>query len=416
MGKGWGLVKGVSAASQGRGFAPLLPLNDDLREGSNMPEIRPFTLAIAQSDLDDLAARLDLTRWPEKETVADWSQGVPLAAIKALVAHWRHGYDWRTCELRLNNFGQFITEIDGLDIHFLHVRSRHAEARPLILTHGWPGSVIEFLAAIPMLTDPEAHGGRAEDAFHVVMPSLPGYGFSGKPSETGWNVQHVARAWASLMARLGYTRWFAQGGDWGAVVTANIGAQAPEGLAGIHLNMPMARPTAEDRANPDAEEQAAFAAGRHYQDWDSGYSKIQATRPQTIGYGLVDSPVALAAWIYEKMWAWTDNSGAPEDALTMDTILDNVMLYWLPGNGASAARMYWESFDAIGMSDEVLVPSAFTTFPREITKAPRKWTERRFTNIVYWNAAEKGGHFAAWEQPEIFVREVRAGFAAMDKK
>lgn len=379
-----------------------------------MSEIRPFTLAVPQAELDDLNSRIDCTRWPERETVADWSQGVPLAALQALVAHWRHGYDWRACEARLNALGQFVTEIDGLDIHFLHVRSEVPGARPLILTHGWPGSVVEFLGAIPLLTDPEAHGGKAEDAFHVVVPSLPGYGFSGKPAEAGWNVQRTARAWATLMQRLGYQRWFAQGGDWGAIVTAAMGAQAPQGLAGIHLNMPMARPTAEDRVNPDAEELEAFAAGRHYMDWDSGYSKIQSTRPQTIGYGLVDSPVALAGWIYEKMWSWTDNAGRPEDALSMDTILDNVMLYWLPANGASAARMYWESFGAIGQTGEVHVPSAFSIFPREITKAPRKWTERLFRRIVYWNPVERGGHFAAWEQPEIFARELRAAFAAMD--
>jgi len=382
---------------------------------SPMNAIRPFRLAVPQSDLDDLAQRLDMIRWPERETVADWSQGVPLTALKALISYWRNNYDWRACEARLNGFDQFVTEIDGLDIHFLHVRSRHENARPLILTHGWPGSVIEFLGAIPLLTDPEAHGGRAQDACHVVVPSLPGYGFSAKPAETGWNVQRTARAWATLMARLGYKRWFAQGGDWGAIVTAAIGAQAPYGLAGIHLNMPIARPTAADYADPDAEVQAARAAGHHYKDWDSGYSKIQSTRPQTIGYGLVDSPVALAAWTYEKMWAWTDNSGAPENALSRDTILDNIMLYWLSASGASAARMYWESFGAIGGTGEVHVPCAISTFPREITKAPRKWAERMFRNIVYWNAAEKGGHFAAWEQPQIFAREVRAAFAIMDQ-
>lgn len=378
-----------------------------------MDAIRPFHLDVPRDQLDDLAQRLDLTRWPERETVDDWSQGVPLSALQELLDHWRRTYDWRACEARLNTFGQYVTEIDGLDIHFLHVRSPHEHARPLILTHGWPGSVVEFLDAIPLLTDPTAHGGQAQDAFHVVVPSLPGYGFSGKPDRTGWNVARVAQAWAVLMDRLGYERWYAQGGDWGAIVTACIGAQAPKGLVGIHLNMPMARPTAEDRADPDTEVLAALNAGKHYMEWDSGYSKIQATRPQTIGYGLVDSPVALASWIYEKMWAWTDNAGRPEDALSRDTILDNIMLYWLAASGASAARMYWESFDAIGRTGEVGVPSAVSTFPREITKAPRKWAERLLRNIVYWHAAEKGGHFAAWEQPEIFAREVRAGIAAI---
>jgi pimeloyl-ACP methyl ester carboxylesterase len=378
-----------------------------------MDPIRPFRLEIPQDQLDDLAQRIDLTRWPERETVTDWSQGVPLAALRELVDHWRHSYDWRACESRLNAFGQHVTEIDGLDIHFLHVRSPHDQARPLILTHGWPGSVIEFLGAIPLLTDPAAHGGRAEDAFHVVVPSLPGYGFSGKPGTPGWNTDRVARAWTALMERLGYQRWYAQGGDWGAIVTATLGAQAPRGLAGIHLNMPMARPTADDRADTDPEALAALAAGKQYMDWDSGYSKIQSTRPQTIGYGLVDSPVGLAAWIYEKMWAWTDNSGRPEDALARDTMLDNIMVYWLTASGASAARMYWESFSVIGRTGEIAVPSAVSTFPREITKAPRKWAERMLRNIVYWNAADKGGHFAAWEQPELFAREVRAGIAAI---
>lgn len=379
-----------------------------------MSAIHPFALAVPQANLDDLHARIDRTRWPERETVDDWSQGVPLDALRALVDYWRGGYDWRACEARLNGFGQFVTELDGLDVHFIHARSRHEQARPIILTHGWPGSVIEFMGVIPLLTDPEAHGGRAEDAFHIVVPSLPGYGFSAKPDRQGWNVERVARAWAALMERLGYSRWYAQGGDWGAIVTAALGAQAPAGLAGLHLNMPIARPSAEDRLDPDPDEQAAFAAGKHYMDWDSGYSKIQSTRPQTIGYGLVDSPVALAGWIYEKMWSWTDNNGRPEDALSMDTILDNVMLYWLPANGASAARMYWESFESVGRTGEVLVPAAFSIFPREVTKAPRKWTERLFRNIAYWNPVERGGHFAAWEQPEIFARELRAAFSVME--
>lgn len=376
-----------------------------------MSAIRPFTLEVPQPALDDLALRLGMARWPERECVNDWSQGVPLAALQGLVDHWRHHYDWRRCETRLNALGQFIAEIDELDIHFIHHRSPHENARPLILTHGWPGSVIEFIEAIPLLTNPP----RAEDAFHVVVPSLPGYGFSGKPKATGWDVNHIARAWAELMGRLGYRKWYAQGGDWGAIVTASLGAQAPAGLAGIHLNMPIARPTADDRDDDDPDVQEALAAGQRYKQWDSGYSSIQSTRPQTIGYGLVDSPVGLAGWIYEKMWAWTDNEGRPEDALSMETILDNIMLYWLPANGASAARLYWESFRAVGHGSPVDVPCAISTFPREITKAPLKWAERLFRNIRYWRAAEKGGHFAAWEQPELFAREVRAGIAALDR-
>jgi len=274
--------------------------------------------------------------------------------------------------------------------------------------------VIEFLDCIGPLTDPVAHGGRAEDAFHVVVPSLPGYGFSGKPTRTGWDVPKVGQAWAELMTRLGYDRWFAQGGDWGAIVTTVMGAQAPTGLAGIHTNMAIARIEPEDRLDRDPAVLAALKAGAHYNAHDSGYSKIQSTRPQTIGYGLVDSPVALAGWIYEKMWSWTDNNGAPEDALSRDTMLDNVMLYWLTASGASAARMYWQSFGTIGKGGyEVHVPSGVSTFPREITKAPRKWAERTLRNLVYWNDCDRGGHFAAWEEPGLFVAELRKCFALM---
>ncbi|GGN45534.1 hydrolase [Novosphingobium indicum] len=378
-----------------------------------MTDIRPLTLAIPDTQIEDLKRRIAMTRWPEAETVDDWSQGTPLEALKALVAYWMDDYDWRRCEARLNGFGQYLTEIDGLDIHFLHVRSPHVEAVPLILTHGWPGSVIEFMEVIGPLTDPVAHGGKAEEAFHVVVPSLPGYGFSGKPPANGWGVEKIGRVWAELMRRLGYTRWFAQGGDWGAIITTTMGGQAPEGLAGIHTNMPVARPTREDYAEPSAEVEAAKVAGEKYKTFDSGYSAIQSTRPQTIGYALVDSPVALAGWIYEKMWSWTDNKGSPLDALSMDAILDNVMLYWLPANGASAARLYWESFGAIGKSGPVMLPAGVSTFPREITKAPRKWAERILQNLVYWNDAPRGGHFAAWEQPQIFVEEVRKCFALM---
>lgn len=379
-----------------------------------MTDIRPFELAIAQDAIAHLHRKIDDVRWPEAETVDDWSQGVPLDRLRALVEYWRHGYDWRACEARLNAFGQFLTEIDGLDIHFLHVRSLVEDATPLILTHGWPGSVVEFMGVIEPLTDPVAHGGRAEDAFHVVVPSLPGYGFSGKPAHTGWGAEKTGQAWAELMRRLGYTRWFAQGGDWGAIITTIMGGQAPEGMAGIHTNMPIARILPEDRDDPDPKVREALQAGAHYKNHDSGYSKIQATRPQTIGYALVDSPVALAAWIYEKMWAWTDNAGDPEDALTKDQILDNITLYWLTASGASAARMYWESFGAIGRGgQEVHLPAGISTFPREITKAPRKWAERTLRNIVYWNDVDAGGHFAAWEQPAIFVEEVRRCFTVM---
>ena len=378
-----------------------------------MPELRPFPIAIDQTRIEDLHRRIDLTRWPEAETVDDWSQGVPLAALRELVDHWRHTYDWRRCEARLNGFPNYLTEIDGLDIHFIHARSPHPQAVPLILTHGWPGSVIEFLDTIGPLTDPVAHGGRPEDAFHVVVPSLPGYGFSGKPTAPGWGVDRIGRAWAELMGRLGYDRWFAQGGDWGAIVTAAMGGQARKGLAGIHLNMAIARPTSADFVNPGPEAQRAIAAGQHYKTQESGYSTIQSTRPQTIGYGLVDSPVALAGWIYEKMHGWTDNEGRPEDALSRDAILDNITLYWLTATGASAARLYWESFGAIGLTGEVHVPAAISNFPKEITKAPRAWAERLFRNLISWSEVERGGHFAAWEEPDLFVSEVRKAFALM---
>jgi pimeloyl-ACP methyl ester carboxylesterase len=373
-----------------------------------MTQIRPFTLAVAQNQLDDLAARIDRTRWPEKEAVADWSQGVPLAALQDLVGYWRKGYDWRACEARLNALGQHVTEIDGLDIHFLHVRSPHRDALPLIITHGWPGSVIEFMGVIEALANPE----DPAQAFHVVAPSLPGFGFSGKPAATGWGVEKIATAWGELMTRLGYTRWVAQGGDWGSAVTTAIGVQQPAGCAGIHLNMPVARPLPEDLANPTPGELKTLAALKHYQDWDSGYSKQQSTRPQTLGYGLVDSPVGQAAWIFEKMWAWTDNQGSPFDALPRDQILDNIMLYWLPATGASSARLYWESFGAFA-PHEIELPVAVSAFPKEILPTPRKWAERNFKNLVHWGELDKGGHFAAWEQPELFVQELRTAFALM---
>jgi pimeloyl-ACP methyl ester carboxylesterase len=378
-----------------------------------MSLIRPFHLAVPETQLEDLHRRIAGTRWPERETVEDWSQGTPLAALQDLAAYWAGKYDWRQCEERLNRFGQHLTEIDGLDIHFLHVRSPHAEAVPLILTHGWPGSVVEFMDVVGPLSDPVAHGGSADDAFHIVVPSLPGYGFSGKPSSAGWGVERIGRAWAELMRRLGYTRWFAQGGDWGAIITTVMGGQAPEGLAGIHTNMPIARPMPQDYEDPSPEVRAAREAGQRYKKFDSGYSAIQSTRPQTIGYGLVDSPVALAGWIYEKLWSWTDNHGSPLDALSMDKILDNVMLYWLSGTGASAARLYWESFGAIAKSEPVGLPAGVSTFPKEITKAPRRWAERILHDIVYWNDATSGGHFAAWEQPDLFVAEVRTCFSLM---
>lgn len=374
-----------------------------------MSAIRPFTLAVPQSELDDLMARIDLTRWPEKEPVDDWSQGTPLAVLQDLVAYWRNEYDWRACEARLNALGQFMTEIDGLDIHFLHVRSPRADAMPVVMTHGWPGSVIEFMGVIDQLTNPDD---PAAPAFHLVLPSLPGYGFSGKPTVTGWGVEKIGRAWGELMARLGYEKWFAQGGDWGSIVTTEIGVQQVPGCIGIHLNMPIARPTEEDLANPTPAELKALGALKHYQDWDSGYSKQQSTRPQTVGYGLVDSPAGLAGWILEKIWAWTDNQGSPWDALSRDQVLDNIMVYWLGRNGASSARLYWESFGSFA-AQEIVIPVAASAFPREVLPTPRKWAERNYRNLVHWGEMERGGHFAAWEQPDDFIRELRVSFRDM---
>jgi pimeloyl-ACP methyl ester carboxylesterase len=375
--------------------------------------IVPFTLAVPQAELDDLGRRLDATRWAEQETVDDWEQGSPLAKVRSLAERWRGGYDWRRCEAMLNGFGQFKTEIDGLGIHFLHVRSPHENALPLVITHGWPGSVIEFMKVIGPLTDPTRHGGKAEDAFHVVAPSLPGFGFSDKPTQSGWKVPRIAAAWIQLMTRLGYTRWVAQGGDWGSAVTTAIGLAGHPAVAAIHLNMPTVFPGPDylKEHPPTERELSALAGMQHYQDKDSGYSKQQSTRPQSVGYGLVDSPVGLAAWIYEKMWAWTDNDGSPESALTQDEMLDNIMLYWLPGTGASSARLYWESFGSFGQPGWKLeLPVGCSVFPKEIFRPSRRWAETRMTNIIHWNEPPKGGHFAAWEQPATYVDEIRTCF------
>ncbi|HVC66938.1 MAG TPA: epoxide hydrolase [Acidimicrobiales bacterium] len=371
--------------------------------------VRPFRIEIPEADLVDLRDRLERTRWPEAETVDDWSQGIPLSYMRELCDHWATRYDWRATEARLNALPQFVTAIDGLDIHFLHVRSPHPGALPIVLTHGWPGSVVEFEKAIGPLTDPVAHGGDAADAFDVVCPSLPGYGFSGKPTGTGWRVERIAAAWAQLMARLGYDRYGAQGGDWGAMVTASLGSQDAAHLSGIHLNMPMAAPGSLDLGDRTPAEEAALASFADHRRWGTGYSKEQSTRPQTVGYGLVDSPAGQAAWIVEKFWAWTDCDGHPEHVLTRDELLDNVMLYWLPAAGASSARLYWESFVHPGF-DPVGVPTGCSIFPKEIMRMSRRWAASRFTDIVYWNELDRGGHFAAFEQPATFVDELRSFF------
>ncbi len=371
--------------------------------------VTPFTLAIPQSDLDDLKARLAATRWPDPETVDDWTQGSPLAKVQGLCAYWRDGYDWRRAEARLNALGQYKTQIDGLDIHFLHVRSRHPNAMPLLITHGWPGSVMEFMKVIGPLTDPTAHGGDAADAFHVIAPSLPGYGFSAKPTTTGWGVPKIAMTWIALMERLGYDKWVAQGGDWGSAVTTAIGVIRPPACQAIHVNMPLVFPGPGDMGDLTEQEKGYLAGLAYYQDKDSGYSKQQATRPQSLGYGLTDSPAGQAAWIYEKLWAWTDNDGAPEDALTQDEMLDNIMLYWLPANGASSARLYWESFGSFN-STKLDLPVGVSIYPKEIFRASRRWADKVMSNIIHWGELDRGGHFAAWEQPELYVNEIRNCF------
>ncbi len=374
-----------------------------------MSAIRPFTISINPADITDLKARLARTRFPDKETPTDWSQGIPLDYVRELVSYWQATYDHSRLATRLNAWPNFITELDGLDIHFMHIRSPRANAKPLLLTHGWPGSVVEFLKVIEPLTRPELHGGSAEDAFHLVCPSLAGYGYSGKPAKPGWGVQKMGLEWGHLMARLGYTAYLAQGGDWGAIVTSQVALQDPEHCKGIHLNMVIAPPDPDTMNSLTPVEQSALAGMKHYQDWDSGYSKQQGTRPQTVGYGLVDSPVGQMAWIMEKFWAWTDCDGHPENILTRDEMLDNVMVYWLNAAGASSARLYWESFGG-GFTDTVTTPMGGSIFPKEIFRASRRWALKRYPNIVYWNELDKGGHFAAFEQPTQFVSEVRNCF------
>ncbi len=378
--------------------------------------MEPFRIAIPDDQLDDLRERLERTRWPERETVDDWSQGVPLAYLSELCSYWADGYDWRATEARLNAFPQFRTELDGLRIHYLHVRSPHPDALPLVISHGWPGSIVEFMKVIGPLTDPTAHGGEAQDAFHVVCPSLPGYGFSDKPSRPGWKVNRIAAAWTQLMAGLGYERYGAQGSDWGTSISASIGQQDPGHVAGIHLTPPLAAPDPDTFDDLTDAEHAALASLEYGDEWDSGYSKEHETRPQTVGYSLVDSPAGLCAWIVEKFWSWTDCDGHPENVLTRDELLDNLMLYWLPGTGGSSARLYWESMREVrelftrANADVVAVPTGCSIFPKEIQRPSRRWAEKRFTDIRYWNEPARGGHFAAFEQPELFVHEVRSFF------
>jgi pimeloyl-ACP methyl ester carboxylesterase len=385
-------------------------------------DIRPFQVEIPEEQIADLRRRIAATRWPSKELVDDRSQGVQLAALQELARYWSEDYDFGRIEARLNALPQFTTEIDGVEIHFIHVRSKHDDALPLIMTHGWPGSVIELLDSIGPLTNPTAHGGSAEDAFHLVLPSIPGYGFSGKPTELGWGPARVARAWGQLMPRLGYTRYVAQGGDVGSQITDTMGRQAPEGLIGIHTNLLSPALGGSPMPGDTEEERAALEAIATVKATGFGYFLEQATRPETIGYALLDSPIALAAWMldhdtdsyYKIGRAFVD--GKPSGNLTRDQILDNITVYWLTGTGASAARSYWEGGQKPAGSQTpppVTIPVGFTTFPGEIWRSPRSWVEAAYPSLTYFNEVDKGGHFAAWEEPELFSSEVRAAFRSV---
>ncbi len=381
-----------------------------------MTAIKPAPIAITDNELEDLQRRLAATRWPNAETTGDWRQGIPLAYVQELCNYWQNDYDWHRTEARLNELNPSVTTIDGVDIHFFHIRSTHDNALPLIMTHGWPGSPVEFLKVIDPLVNPTAHGGKAEDAFHLVLPNLPGYGFSGKPQQEGWDAARIGRAWGELMARLGYDRYVAQGGDWGAMVTTCMGISETEHCAAIHVNLVIAAPDPDTMDSMTELEQKALAAIDYYDKQDSGYSKQQSTRPQTLGYGLADSPSGQLAWIVEKFWAWTDceRDGAkhPENALGRDEMIDNVMFYWLNNAGASSGRLYWESFNDQSL-EEVSMPTGCSVFPKEVFLCSRRWAEKRFTKLIHWNELDEGGHFAAFEQPDLFVNELRTCFATV---
>jgi pimeloyl-ACP methyl ester carboxylesterase len=365
----------------------------------------PFTVEFTPAAIADLRDRLARTRWPERETVTDWSQGVPLAYLREVCDHWSRRYDFDAAQRRLNAFPQYRAEIDGLGIHFLHVRSPHEGALPLVLTHGWPGSFVEFLGVIDALADPL----DPTDAFDVVVPSLPGYGYSDRPDAPGWDLRRVARAWDGLMRTLGYDRYGAQGGDWGAILTTSMARQFADHLVGIHVNMPVLTPAAVDASEPTAEEQAALARVTEHRRTGRGYAEQQSTRPQTLGYGLTDSPVGQCAWILEKCALWTDCDGDPERALTRDQMLDNISVYWFTATAASSARLYWESLAAADL-DPVAVPAGVSVFPKELFPASRRWVEAHYHDLRHYGRLERGGHFAAWEQPDVFVDEVRAFF------
>jgi len=409
---------GAASAATGA-FAMLRPPG---ASGPDDTSVRPFRIGVDREALADLRRRLGATRWPSAETVADDSQGVRLATLRSLVRHWATDYDWRKGEARLNAVPQFVTTIDGLDIQFAHIRSRHADAMPLIMTHGWPGSIFELLKVVGPLTDPTAHGGRAEDAFHLVLPSLPGFGFSGQPQATGWGSDHIARAWGVLMARLGYRQFVSQGGDCGSVISHRMAMQKVPGLMAIHVNMPGTVPAeiasilaagGPAPAGLSPKERAAFDKLDAFYRNSSGYSAMMVTRPQTLGYALADSPVGQAAWIYDKFATWTYSGGVPERVLPRDEMLDDISLYWLTNSATSAAQIYWEDHSNNFNAVDISLPAAVTVFPGEIYQAPRTWADRAYHDLIYWNEVDTGGHFAAWEQPALFSQEVRAAFRSL---
>lgn len=395
---------GIAAAE-----APLQPAMHPSHES-----VRPFTIAVPRAQLIDLQERLAKTRWPDRETVDSTVQGPPLADIRRLVQRWRNGYDWRSCERLLNSLGQHVTQIDGLDIHFLHIRAKEPNALPLLLTHGWPGSVLEFRHIIGPLTDPVAHGGKASDAFDIILPSLPGHGFSGKPTTTGWNNERIAKAWIVLMERLGYERWVAQGGDRGAQITTRLGYMQPRGLIGMHINLVEYMPTETERSNATAAEQKILADMQFYLGKLSGYYAVQSKHPQAIAYSVADSPVGQAAWIYQMLQDVSDSNGQPEKVFELDDMIDDIMLYWLPNAAASSARLYWETAQEkprpVTIEDPMPVPTGISMFPGEKARISERWAAQRFAKLVHFNDVSKGGHFAAWEQPAVFVDEMRATF------
>lgn len=416
------LISAVTAALATSAIAGSMGAGPALAKAAGDTAIRPFNVHVPDEDLADLRKRVLATRWPAKETVTDQSQGVQLEKLQELVRYWGTEYDWRKAEAKLNALPQFVTQIDGLDIHFIHVRSKHPGALPLLITHGWPGSVLELLKVIDPLTDPTAHGGKAEDAFDVVIPSMPGYGFSEQPREAGWGPDRMGLAWDVLMQRLGYKRYVAQGGDWGSVVCDRMAKQSLPGLLGIHVNMPATVPADAARAMSAGdpapagltdEEKAAYDQLSTFFSKNGAYGAMMSSRPQTVGYGLSDSPAGLAAWMYDKFNQWTYSGGDAERSLTKDEMLDDISLYWLTNSAISSAQLYWENnannFNAV----DIDIPAAVTIFPGEIYQAPRSWVEKSYHNLIYFNTVDKGGHFAAWEEPELFSSEIRAAFRSL---